>query len=229
MERQIGCTVRQSGSTARRHLPARWIVLGVVLWLSLVGGGMAVLSRHMATPGTAAQAPGDWPAASAFPPATDKATLLMWCHPRCPCTRATLEELAELAERTRATVDIQVNFIRPAGTSLGWVQGDLWRQAAAIPGVRVAVDEGSEARLFGVRTSGQTLIFGKDRRLLFSGGLTSGRGHVGENDGLTAAIRQAEAGGGKLETTPVYGCALFTAEENGALAAQEQRNVEPKR
>jgi hypothetical protein len=132
-----------------------------------------------------------------------------------------LDELSELAKRTRAKVDLQVNFIRPAGCSLEWVQGDLWRQAAAIPGVRVAVDDGREARRFGVRTSGQTLIFGKDRRLLFSGGLTSGRGHTGDNEGRATAIRLIEAGSGQLRTTPVYGCALFTAAENRALATQE--------
>jgi len=203
--------------------PARWVLAGVLIWLSLVGAGMAYVWRHALTPGQAAQAPGGWPAASALRPAGDRTTLLMWCHPRCPCTRASLEELAELVQRTKGRAFVQVSFVRPPGCSEEWVHGALWRQATAIPGVRVVVDDGSEARRFGVRTSGQTLIFGQDRHLLFSGGLTASRGHVGESEGLAAATRLARAGAGRFETTPVFGCALLTPKETRALDQQEER------
>lgn len=185
---------------------------------------MGIMWNHTLTAGQAAQAPGDWPAASHFQPASDQATVLMWCHPRCPCTRASLEELSELVQRTRGRALVQVNFVRPPGLSLQWVQGALWRQAEAIPGVRVVVDDGSEARRFGVRTSGQALIFGRDQRLLFSGGLTSGRGHEGDNEGLAAAARLAGSGTGSFERSPVFGCSLFdSAETRDAAALQEGR------
>lgn len=205
-----------------RRPPARWVLVSALVWLSLVGAGMAYVGRHSLTPGPAAQAPGDWPAGSGLRKAEEQATVLMWCHPQCPCTRASLEELAELVQRTKGRALVQVSFIRPPGCSLEWVRGALWRQATAIPGARVGVDDGSEARRFGVRTSGQTLIFGKDRRLLFSGGLTASRGHVGENDRLAAAVRLTQ-GGGRFETPPVFGCALFTPNETRTLERQEDR------
>jgi hypothetical protein len=197
------------------------VLTGVLIWLSLVGAGMAVVWRHSFTPGHAARAPGDWPAASSFQPAADRTTLLMWCHPRCPCTRASLEELAELVQRAGARTAVQVSFVRPPGCSPEWVRGALWRQAEAIPGVRVVMEDGREARRFGVLTSGQALIFGKDRRLLFSGGLTVSRGHVGQSDARVAATRLAETGAGRFETTPVFGCLLLTPEEARGFAPEE--------
>lgn len=200
-----------------------WVLCGALLWLLGVGVGMGILGRHMLTPGPAAQAPSDWPRASTLRPATDGATLLMWCHPRCPCTRASLDELATLVTRVRERGSVEVRFLRPPGYSEAWVHGELWRQAAAIPGVRVAVDDGGEARHFGARTSGQVLIFGRDHRLLFSGGLTGGRGHLGDNDGLAKAQRLLQSGAGKFETAPVFGCALFSADENRVVGVEGKR------
>ena len=213
---------QQEKSPGLRRGSRRWVLWGTLIWLLLVGVGLVILWRHMLTPGPGALAPGDWPADSVLQPASDRATLLMWCHPRCPCTRASLEELSELVQHAGERVSVQVSFIRPDGCSLQWVQGDLWRQAKAIPGVRVVVDDGSEARRFGVRTSGQALIFGSDRRLLFSGGLTAGRGHQGDNAGLAAATRLAQAGAGKFESAPVFGCALFTVEGTRSSAPLQE-------
>lgn len=198
----------------------QWVYLGLVAWLALVAAGMATLWSHTLTPGQAAQAPGDWPAGSRIIPVSGQSTVLMWCHPRCPCTRASLEELEQLVRQTRGSATVQVNFVRPPGCSDAWVRGDLWRQAVAIPGVRVVVDDGRDVRQFSVHTSGQTLVFGPDRRLLFTGGLTPGRGHGGESESLIQATRRAGSGSGPLVTTPVFGCALFTDAEERLL---EQR------
>jgi hypothetical protein len=204
----------QSCSLPRRR--PGWVLAAVLLWLALIGAGMGLLWAHTLTPGQKAEAPGDWPAGSGLRPSADRATLLMWCHPHCPCTRASLEQLGELARRTAGRVSIRVCFVRPPGTSAEWADGGLWRQAKNIPEVTVSLDDGREVRCFGARTSGQVLLFSRDRRLLFSGGITAGRGHLGESAGLAAALRQIESGSGKLETAPVFGCSLLGTEPVGS-------------
>ena len=104
--------------------------------------------------------------------------------------------------------------VRPAGVPDGWEKTDLWRSAAAIPGVDVISDErGEEAQRFGALTSGQVLLFSTDGRLLFTGGITESRGHSGDNAGRSAiealVLSPDAASSLKPAGTPVYGCSLF--------------------
>src|SRR5205823_6234038 len=80
-------------------------------------------------------------------------------------------------------------FYRPQNAPSDWERTDLYRQAAAIPGVTICRDEeGAEARYFHAATSGQTLLYDEAGRLLFSGGITAARGHEGDNDGQQTLI-----------------------------------------
>jgi hypothetical protein len=75
--------------------------------------------------------------------------------------------------------------------------------------VKVVVDpEGLEAGRFGAETSGHTLLYGTDGRLLFSGGLTASRGHAGENVGESAIIALVNHQTPLRSQTLVFGCAL---------------------
>ena len=57
-------------------------------------------------------------------------------------------------------------------------------------------------------TSGQTLLFDRDGDLIFSGGITGGRGHSGDNAGRDAIVSLVESGESTLDETPVFGCSL---------------------
>jgi hypothetical protein len=136
-------------------------------------------------------------------------TLLMFAHPRCPCTRATLSELARVMARTGGRMHASVEFIVPPGEDPQWAQTDLWRSAAAIPETQVRLDTGgTEARRFGSATSGQVLVYDAAGRLCFAGGITAGRGHAGDNSGEDAVVAIANGGTGPLSHMPVYGCPL---------------------
>jgi len=65
-------------------------------------------------------------------------------HPHCPCTRATLGELAVLMARVQKRVNAVVVFVVPNGVPEKWEETDLWRNAAQIPGVRVLKDVGGK-------------------------------------------------------------------------------------
>jgi hypothetical protein len=90
-----------------------------------------------------------------------------------------------------------------------WATSDLQRTAEKIPGVTLVADaNGMEAARFGAETSGHTLLFDRDGRLLFSGGITSSRGHSGHNAGERAIISLINNHPPVGVATFVFGCSL---------------------
>ncbi|HSH95677.1 MAG TPA: hypothetical protein VK968_16155 [Roseimicrobium sp.] len=181
-----------------------------LLWALLAGAGFAWIGRYEHRPGSSPAAPEVWPAGSWIEHAPDRPTLLMFAHPRCPCTRASLEELARLmarcGDRTRATVV----FFQPKGAGEDWKQTDLWRTASSIPGVNVQTDtDGIEARRFHGETSGQVLLYDTAGALVFAGGITGSRGHEGDNAGRSALQAVLNEGRSIQVSTPVFGCSLL--------------------
>jgi hypothetical protein len=178
----------------------------IVLWLAAVGVGLGVLVDYET-------APGQWPADSEVSLAQGQTTLIMFAHPHCPCTRASLGELALIMAHAQGRVTAHVLFAKPPGFADDWAQGELWQSAAAIPGVQVRADEGRrEARRFQAETSGQTVLYDADGRLLFHGGITAARGHSGDNAGRSAiSALLAEKAADRSETF-VFGCPLFESE-----------------
>jgi hypothetical protein len=184
------------------------------LWLSMLAAGIGTLWNYEGTPGAAAAAPGLWPTASRIKPDADRATLVILAHPHCPCTRASIGELARLMTQAQGRVTAYVLFVRPQGFSDRWVQSDLWASAAAIPGVTpVLDDDGVEAGLFHAETSGQTVLYDPAGNLLFSGGITGARGHAGDNAGRTAIVSLLTSDEAQERDTPVFGCPLFAQQE----------------
>ena len=184
------------------------------LWLLIIGAGIVLLRGYESTPGTAGSTPDLWPAASRIEPAADRPTLVMLAHPRCPCTRASIGELARLMTQAQGRVTAYVLFVKPPSFSDEWAQTDLWASAAAIPGVTPVRDDGGvEARLFHAETSGQTVLYDTAGNLLFRGGITRARGHAGDNAGLTAVVSLLTSGETEGRGTPVFGCPLFAQTE----------------
>ena len=196
--------------------PRRGGTIGLLaLWALVVAAGMFVLVRYSLGPGHPAHAPAVWPAGSHIPRTAGRPALVMIAHPKCACTRASIGELAVLMTHCGDQVSASVLFVRPPGTSHEWNETDLRRSAEAIPGVRVLTDEGErEATLFGALTSGQVLLYDGAGRLRFSGGITDGRGHAGDNPGR-AAVEQLLHGRPGASTSPVFGCYLFASNEAG--------------
>jgi hypothetical protein len=175
----------------------------------MVGVGLALLWSYENTPGLTTVTPSQWPLDSGIHLATDRATLIMLAHPHCPCTRASIGELARLMAQAQGRVTAYVLFLKPADSPEDWEKTDLWQSAANIPGVNVVVDDGVEAQRFHALTSGQTVLYDVEGRLLFSGGITSSRGHYGDNTGRSAIVSLLSTGKAERAETSVFGCPLF--------------------
>ncbi len=186
-----------------------WPIWVTLLWFCAMLTGMGLLWRYAQTPGLAALVRASWPAGATIDRAETGDTLVMFCHPRCPCTRASLTELERIVAKSEGGITPWIVFYKPGGADSSWQETDLWRSASAIPGAHLMVDEsGAEARLFGATTSGQTFLYDRAGRLLFDGGITSARGHEGDNAGESAIVQLANEGEALCHTTPVYGCPI---------------------
>jgi len=135
--------------------------------------------------------------------------LVVFVHPKCPCSRATIRQLADALAKCSRPIEAQVVVYKPANTQPDWERTELWNIAVGIPGATIVIDvDGVEAKRFDVTTSGHSLLYDTKGLLLFSGGITSARGHEGENEGRNALVSCISNDEAQCSTTPVYGCPL---------------------
>jgi hypothetical protein len=198
--------------TQKRIAP--WLaVLFAGVWLITAALGQRVILNYdyaAAAPGTP---PEKWPIATKLPRTPSLSSIVIVAHPRCPCTRATVEELARLMAVLQNRATATVVFVRPRGFSEDWEKTDLWQDAARIPGVSVFSDaNGAEATLFGAQASGQTMLYDAAGNLRFSGGITASRGHAGDSLGRSAILSIVNTGNSVTSHTSVYGCSLHNPE-----------------
>ena len=184
------------------------LAISSAVWIISVGLGFQLLLDYGSKPGPQTAVAPTWPQGSTLDKATAAPTLLVFLHPKCPCSNATLSELAYVVAR-HPEVRTKLIFIKPTGAAKGWEDTALWHRALALPGATVVVDgQGREAHVFAARTSGQCFLYDRLGNLQFAGGITGSRGHEGDNQGLSrleAALDQ-EQGIGIL--SPTFGCPL---------------------
>jgi hypothetical protein len=192
--------------------------LFAITWIAAVAFGLRALFQYENAPGPIGAVSQKWPNTQ-IERATDRPTLVMLAHPRCPCTVASVAELARIMARLQGKVAAYVLLVEPVESGPDWEETNLRQSAEAIPGVKVVFDlNGVEARRFGAETSGHTFLFGADGRLLFSGGITTSRGHAGDNAGESAIVALANNQTPARTQTLVFGCSLALSPERDSKA-----------
>lgn len=187
--------------------PRLWWLVGV--WALIVLGGLAVLTEISARPVASRSAPLSWPVSSQIPREPGAQVLVVFVHPRCPCTAATLSELERALAWNRTGTRLVFAVVHPDGAPADWSESSLMRRVNAIGSGSVFRDIGAaEAHRFGAVASGHTVLYGAGGRLLFSGGITAGRGHEGLNDGRRAVEVLLSGGVPRHDGHPSYGCPL---------------------
>lgn len=184
-----------------------------LLCLGLAWTGMLIYDR---TPGELMAASSSWPVSSRLHRAVDGPLLVMFAHPRCPCTRASLDELEKLVSKTRdRNLQPYVVFFTPDAKDAIWLKSDIVEKASAIKGVTVVMDPGgTETKLFGAVTSGDLKMYDVNGTLRFSGGITAERGHQGDNAGartVLALLQSDSAADARVAalSEPVFGCRIL--------------------
>jgi hypothetical protein len=199
------------------RLSARAAALFAGGWGLAVASGFVGLAWYSCAPGKMGPVPARWPEATRLQRPAGRPTLVMFAHPRCACTRASLAELNRLAS-TRS-FDAIVAFVSPPGTAASFAESDPWRSASAIPRTRVLRDDGGvEAARFGAGTSGAVLLYSGDGKLLFEGGITRARGHLGNSFGRQRILALLDGDAPDRRDAPVFGCAL---DNEGAVAIRK--------
>jgi len=183
----------------------------IALWIIAISLGFHTLLRYKGKAASSGQPPSTWPRNEFISLSANKPLLLMFAHPRCPCTKASLAELEQLVEIAKTQFEAAVLFYEPKENSKAWSNTPLIDEARLVPGLRVILDrDGKLAKRFAVETSGHTLLYSPDGDLLFTGGITACRGHLGDNLGLAAVSRIiAKPSIRDRTSTPVFGCELF--------------------
>jgi hypothetical protein len=210
------CARRVSASMRRTAVIA---VLGFSAISTLIG--MWALIAFEQTPGAVSAAPGRWPVSSAVKRVSGRPEIVVFVHPFCSCTDATIAELAHLSVREKpgaAAPVITVLFYRPRSSA--WAPNGLWNKARDLEFAQVAWDDdGVEARRFGARTSGYVLLYNSSGSLLFRGGVTGSRGHRGDNYGLDELVASLDSQRPAPALSRVFGCALggWNEETDGKL------------
>jgi hypothetical protein len=198
---------------AAHALRAGWAA-AFVAWIAAVAAGFAILQRYKSTPGDQERPPARWPGESRIALDAQRPTLVMFAHPRCPCTSASISELARLLATAGDAVRAHVVVLRPHDAGTDWDHAALWSRASRIPGVAVVRDEdGAEAARFHAYTSGLVVLYSARGQRLFAGGITASRGHEGDSFGRRRILALLEGRPADKDESPVFGCALRSREE----------------
>ena len=182
-----------------------------MLWAALASAGLCMLWDYAQRPGDIGKVSKSWPAeVSDQILIADRPTLLVFLHPECGCSRASLAELERVAAQAKSRFALRIYFNDSQALERPAKESGLWASATRIPGAAILADnEGQITRAFGAETSGTCLLFDPGKRLLFKGGITGSRGHEGDNanrDALLAALDGRSTG---VVQCNVYGCAIF--------------------
>lgn len=150
-------------------------------------------------------------------PGKDKSrsqTLLIFYHPHCPCTHATAVNLRTTLETSSVSLKTYAFAYCPQNVSESWISSPLTSAFKDGIGATIVVDRAGEISAHcGAKTSGHLLAYDDQGSLLFSGGVTSSRGHEGNCRPSSNLLQVITSGASDTRHWPVYGCSLVPSKE----------------
>jgi len=188
---------------------AVWGLVLAASWSSLHAYGF---KRESSTETT----PAEWPADSRMARPDERPLLLVFLHPKCPCSHATVSELERMLsapDLDAGKFDVAIVACTPRSTTGSWTGTPLVQRAAELPRAKVYADVGGvEAARFAATTSGEIVLVDAGGRRLYAGGVTKSRGHVGDNAGADTVARLLRGDRGTNAALPALGCRLVRDE-----------------
>ncbi len=185
-------------------------ILVLVAWMALLATGFGGLMKYDSTPAPLA------PAAILDNPQfrDGKAySLVMAIHPYCPCSRATVGELIKIYSHGHDNLKITIFAFKPADEPDSWIESSTIKTLEQMK-PRIVIDsDGSMAKRLALGTSGQALLYSPAGKLLFNGGITSGRAHAGDNLGEDTILSLLRGEAPEVHSTAVFGCSISEEKE----------------
>lgn len=186
-------------------LIAAWFCTAVFLF--------AKLAMYSQSPG--AQATPPLAAVANIHPNPDRYTLVVSVHPKCPCTQSTFYELERLVPKVDNNIDFVFYIFTTQESPESWFNDSSAHIQTRFPDsvIHKDIDAVSATRI-GSMISGSTVLYNPDGYPVFWGGVTSGRGHSGDNlgsDSIIAIVNDREP---PRTTTLVYGCEITQPNSN---------------
>jgi len=184
------------------------ILLAVTLWLLAIGSGYCwIMARSFESGKLVENLVLDLKTTHMLD--TAHPTLFVFLHPECPCSAATVEELARISEQCRGELKILGIFSDYSTLPHPSSQSKMWNKVESILGARSLLDADAHLRRsFHAATSGECFLLAPDAHVLYHGGITSSRGHSGPSSGGDAIISYFNGDTMGMVTAPVFGCTL---------------------
>ncbi|QEG20794.1 hypothetical protein [Mariniblastus fucicola] len=183
------------------------LLLTGLLTVSLAG--FAVLVDYSSRPGPVAPTPRQFPA-QAFPDREKGTpTIVVAYHPKCPCTFATVRCLERLRTEFRCKPNLIAYAYRPESAPDSWIESSSTAILRKFEGTVIDPDaEASVSRQFGARVSGHVFVYDGNDKLVFSGGITPGRGHEGYCEASLQFVRSVNGATTESTQWPIFGCEI---------------------
>jgi hypothetical protein len=104
---------------------------------------------------------------------------------------------------------VEILLYQPDNAPDSWGQTEVVARARSLPGVTIRPDwKGRESERFRLSVSGETAVYAPDGHLIFTGGITPGRGHEGDNAGRDAIVSILAKHQPAVRSTQVFGCPI---------------------
>ncbi|RNC82798.1 MAG: hypothetical protein ED559_13820 [Phycisphaera sp.] len=204
---QLRTSYSSTGSGVKADASFKVTLLSIG-WGAAVALLLLILIKYNQIPGAIAKPPAILD--DSFPLDDSRYTLFIAVHPKCPCTSASLYELERLIARSHDSLVVHAYVYRPSGQPSGWIDLEPLASLAMLDSVSWEWDvDGKAAQKLGSLTSGSVVLYGPDGQPLYWGGITSARGHAGDNAGSDSILQVLRHGTVRPSTGPVYGCELI--------------------
>ncbi|MFI4882635.1 MAG: hypothetical protein ACIAQU_08630 [Phycisphaerales bacterium JB064] len=181
--------------------------LGV--WALACAVAFGALWTYANTPGERGALAAGWTPPAELDVPGDRPVLILFAHPKCPCTRATMSELERLQRSHPGAFAVRVIFFEPVDATESWRETDLWQRAQRLRNALVVADpDGRLCAGAGAEVSGCVALLDPSGGVQFWGGITAARGHEGENLGLIALRDILDGQEPRQRTADVFGCGI---------------------
>ena len=194
--------------------PIQLAIFAGLLAMSVIG--FIQLTDYSTRPGAFGESPrqlGDidltatsWPADSI---SDQKPILIVFYHPKCPCTSATVRVLERLHPRFNAVPQITAVAYCPENEPESWIESRTTATLLSLDQTQIVIDRGGRlSEKFGAHVSGHILLYDVNGNLNFSGGITPYRGHEGDCPSSLDLLDRVNSPGDKCKQWPVFGCGI---------------------